>query len=120
MAETMPLVTGLGERAERAADGDRRAGRPGSRRESPIGGGRQAGRVDLDDGEVGQGVDAVDRRRERAAVLELDRQLLRVAGDDVVVGQDQPLASKMTPEPDAVPWPAGRWPDRCGDPRRRW
>ena len=24
-------------------------------------GGRQAGRVDLDDGEVGQGVDAVDR-----------------------------------------------------------
>ena len=32
--------------------------------------GRQAGRVDLDDGEVGEGVDAVDRGVERAAVLE--------------------------------------------------
>ena len=32
--------------------------------ESPIGRGGQAGRVDLDDREVRQGVDAVDRGRE--------------------------------------------------------
>ena len=53
---------------------------------------RQAGRVDLDDREVGERVDAVDRALELAAVLELDRQLRgdrrRRVCDDVAVGQD--------------------------------
>ena len=55
--------------------------------ESPIGRDRQLGRVDLDDGQVGQRVDAVDGARQLAAVVELDRDLGRV-GDDVAVGQD--------------------------------
>ena len=57
--------------------------------ESPIGAVGRPVCVDLDDGEVGEGVDAVDRGVERAAVLERDRQLRRVALDDVVVGEDQ-------------------------------
>ena len=51
--------------------------------------GGQARLVDLDDGEVGEGVDAVDLGVEGPAVLEGDRQLRGVAGDDVVVGEDE-------------------------------
>ena len=47
--------------------------------------------VDLDDGEVGQRVDAVDRAGEDAAVLELDVELV-AALDDVVVGEDPAVA----------------------------
>ena len=54
-------------------------------------GGRQVGRIDLDDGQVGQRVDAVDRAREDAPVLELDVELL-AALDDVLVGQDPAVA----------------------------
>ena len=52
---------------------------------------REAGRVDLDDGQVGQGVDAVDRAGQDPAVLELDVELL-AAFDDVMVGQDPAVA----------------------------
>ena len=84
----IPLVTESVNVAERAADGDGLL--------ADLDGcgvadrsGRQAGRVDLDDGEVGERVDAVDRAREGAPVLEVDRQGLGVVADDVVVGQDQ-------------------------------
>ena len=53
--------------------------------------GRQVRPVDLDDGEVGQGVDAVDGAGEDAAVLELDIELV-AALDDVLVGQDPAVA----------------------------
>ena len=59
-AETMPLVTRVGERAERAADRDDQLADLERVRVADRGG-RQAGRVDLDDREVGQRVDAVDR-----------------------------------------------------------
>ena len=59
--------------------------------ESPSGGRRQVGRLDLDDGEVGQGVDAVDGAGQDAAVLELDVELV-AALDDVAVGQDPAVA----------------------------
>ena len=55
--------------------------------EWPIGAVGRPGLVDLHDGEVGEGVDAVDGARELAAVLELDRELVG-ARDDVAVGQD--------------------------------
>ena len=77
---------GIRIRAERAADGDdqladlERIGLADRR-------GREAGRVDLDDREVGQRVDAVDRARQHAAVLQLDVELLATL-DDVVVGED--------------------------------
>ena len=61
---------------------------------------RQAGRVDLDDREVGQGVDAVDRARQDAPVLELDVELL-AALDDVVVGQDPAVAVEDDARADA-------------------
>ena len=83
-----PARDGVGERAERAADGDRLLADLDGRRVADRGG-REAGRVDLDDGEVGERVDAVDRGVEGAAVLEVDRERWRVAGDDVVVGEDQ-------------------------------
>ena len=57
-----PAGDRVGERAERAADRDRRLADLDGRRVADRGG-RQAGRLDLDDGEVGQGVDAVDRSR---------------------------------------------------------
>ena len=63
-------------------------------------GGRQAGRVDLDDGEVGQRVDAVDRAGQDPAVLELDVELL-AALDDVVVGQDPAVAVEDDARADA-------------------
>ena len=75
---------------ERAADGDDQLAdleraRIAERRRG------QAGLVDLDDGQVGQGVDAVDRALQDAAVAELD--LHRVAAfDDVAVGQDPAVA----------------------------
>ena len=47
--------------------------------ESPIGAVGRPRRVDLDDGEVGEGVDAVDGGVERAAVLEVDGELRGVA-----------------------------------------
>ena len=50
----------------------------------------QPRRFDLDDGEVGQGVVAVDLARELTAVLEADGQLV-AAGDDVAVGKDPAL-----------------------------
>ena len=83
-----PARDRVGELAERAADGDRLLADLDRRRVADRGG-RQAGLVDLDDGEVGEGVDAVDRGVEGAAVLEVDGQLRRVAGDDVVVGEDE-------------------------------
>ena len=78
------------ELAERAADGDGLLADLDRRRVTDRSG-REPGRLDLDDGQVRQRVDAVDGRVERAAVLEVDRQLLGVTGDDVVVGQDQPV-----------------------------
>ena len=86
LADTMPLVTELEYVPERAADGDdeladlERA-RVAERRR------RQAVALDLDDREVGQGVDAVDRAIEDAAVVELDREAV-AALDDVAVGED--------------------------------
>ena len=77
-------------RAERAADGDDELADLERVRVADRGG-RQAGGVDLDDGEVGQRVDAVDRAGQDAAVLELDVELL-AALDDVVVGEDPAVA----------------------------
>ena len=73
VAEMIPVVTVLGVRPERRADRDRELADPDVRRLADRRG-RQAGDVDLDDREVGQRVDAVDRALELAAVLELDRQ----------------------------------------------
>ena len=56
--------------------------------ELPIVGDREVGLVDLDDGEVGQRVDAVDAALELAAVLELDLVSWSRALDDVAVGED--------------------------------
>ena len=67
----------VGERAERAADGDRLLADLDGRRVADRCG-RQAAGVDLDDREVGERVDAVDGCVERAAVLEVDGQLRRV------------------------------------------
>ena len=53
--------------------------------------GRESGRVDLDDGEIGERVDAVDGGVERAPVLEVDGELGGVAADDVMVRQDEPV-----------------------------
>ena len=86
LADTMPLVTeleyvpsGLPMAIDELADLER--ARVAERR------GRQARAVDLDDREVGQGVDAVDRAVEHAAVVELDRQAV-AALDDVAIGED--------------------------------
>ena len=60
--------------------------------ESPI---RAAGRscgVDLDDRQVGQRVDAVDRAGQPPPVLELDGDLRRV-NDNVAIGQDPAVAA---------------------------
>ena len=76
------------ELAQRAADGDRLLAHLDRRRVADRCG-RETGRVDLDDGEVGEGVDAVDGRVEGTAVLEMDGELRRVARHDVVVGEDQ-------------------------------
>ena len=64
MAEMIPLVTESVNVPEGAADGDRLLADLDRRRVADRGR-RQAGRVDLDDGEVGQGVDAVDGAGER-------------------------------------------------------
>ena len=85
--------------AQRAADGDdqladlERVGLADGRR-------RQAGRVDLDDGQVGQRVDAVDGAGQDPPVLELDVELL-AALDDVVVGQDPAVAVEDDARADA-------------------
>ena len=50
-------------------------------------GGRQPRGVDLDDRQVGEAVDAVDRARQHPAVLELDVELGPTL-DDVMVGED--------------------------------
>ena len=68
--------------------------------EWPIGGARQARGIDLDDGQVGERVDAVDAALEDAAVLELDIELL-AALDDVVIGQDPAVAVEDDARPDA-------------------
>ena len=62
---------------------------------------RQARRVDLDDGQVGEGVDAVDLRVVLRAVLELDRQV-RGARDDMAVRQDPAVRVEDDPRADAV------------------
>ena len=67
--------------------------------DSPIAAVGRPGRVDLDDREVGQRVDAVDRAGQDPAVLELDVELL-AALDDVVVGQDPAVAVEDDPGPD--------------------
>src|SRR4029079_18711718 len=80
-----PARDRVGELAQAAADGDGGLADLDGRRVADRGGG-EAGRLDLDDGEVGQRVDAVDRGVERAAVLEVDGQARGVAGDHVMVG----------------------------------
>ena len=81
--------------------------------ESPIGAVGRPVCVDLDDREVGEGVDAVDRGVERAAVLERDRQLRRVARDDVVVGEDQAVrVEDDAASPSPCPGRSGRSWDR--------
>ena len=67
--------------------------------ESPIGAAMQFGRVDLDDRQVGQGVDAVDRAGHLAPVVQLDRHRGRV-GDDVAVGQDPARGIEDDPRAD--------------------
>ena len=75
---------------QRASDRDRLLPDLDGRRVAD-GGRRKAARpLDLDDGEVGEGVDAVDGGRKGAAVLEVHTELRGVAGDDVVVGHDIP------------------------------
>ena len=74
--------------------------------------GRQAGGLDLDEGEVGVGVDARDGALEAAAVREHDADRVGVL-DDVVVGEDEAVGSMMTPEP--VPcWTKPSGPCRRG------
>ena len=74
VAEMIPVVTVLVYVPSGRADGDRQLADLDVRGLAHRGR-RQPGRVDLDDREVGQRVDAVDGARELAAVLELDRQL---------------------------------------------
>ena len=92
----------VGERAERAADGDGLLADLDRRRVADRGG-RETGRVDLDDGEVGERVDAVDGGVKGAAVLEVDRQRRGSPATTWWLVRMSPLASKMTPEPVAVP-----------------
>ena len=73
VAEMIPVVTVLVYVPERRADRDRELADLDVRGLADRGR-RQPGRVDLHDREVGEGVDAVDRARELATVLELDGQ----------------------------------------------
>ena len=61
--------------------------------ESPIGADGQAAGFDLDDGEVGQRVDAVDGAGELAAVAQLDRDRGRVGTPRGDWSATQPAAS---------------------------
>ena len=84
--------------AQRAADGDRQLAdlerrRVAERRR------RQAGRLDLDDGQVGERVDAVDRAVEVASVLELDGRASPLPATTWRLVRIQPFESKMMPEP---------------------
>ena len=87
-AEMIPLVTESVNVAERAADRDRGLADLDGRRVADRGG-RQAGRLDLDDRQVGQRVDAVDGCVELAPVVEVDGEARRIALDHVVVGEDE-------------------------------
>ena len=84
---TMPEVTDARELAQRVAHGDGQLADLERGRVAQLGG-RQAGRVDLDEREVGVGVDAGDRAVEGPAVGEHDADLVGVL-DDVMVGQDE-------------------------------
>ena len=76
---------------------------------------RQAGGLDLDDGQVGEGVDAVDRAVELAPVLQRDRERLAPL-DDVLVGDDPAVRVEDDARADARfgDRRTGRW----GRPRR--
>ena len=63
--------------------------------------GRQIGRIDLDDGQVGERVDPVDGAIELAPVLELDGQLA-AARHDVAVGEDPAVLVVEDPGADAL------------------
>ena len=76
---------------------------------------RRARFLDAQDGEVVVGVGA-DRRRIELLPRLGRRDDPRGAGDDVVVGQDDPLGSMITPEPSDLAGPRG--PDRRRRSRR--
>ena len=90
VADTMPLVTEF-EYVPSGLPMATTSWPTLSASDSPIAAVGRSVAFDLDDREVGQGVDAVDRARQDAAVLELDVELV-AALDDVVVGEDPAVA----------------------------